>query len=131
MYFRTKNYMGLKNQELSFGVRTGKKCFIQASSCNLEPPDSSPTGSNWFFVGVLLNNTFWSTSLELRKPRPCAYKTFFMLNSAEHEISKLDKSNLINLLEKLLTCGHFHCFCLANQSFKFNLPNSLKDKSGF
>ena len=28
-----------------------------------------------------------------------AYKTFFMLNSAEHEISKLDKFNLINPLE--------------------------------
>ena len=63
--------------------------------------------------------------------RPHAYKTFFMLNSAEHEISKLDKSNLINLLEKLLTCEDFHCFCLSNQSFKFNLPYSLKDKLGF
>ena len=62
---------------------------------------------------------------------PRAYKTFFMLNSAEHEISKLDKSNLINLLEKRLTCGDFHCFCLSNQSFKFNLPYSLKDKLGF
>ena len=29
---------------------------------------------------------------------PHAYKTFFMLNSAEHEISKLDKSNLKNHL---------------------------------
>ena len=62
--------------------------------------------------------------------RPCAYKTFFMLNSAEHEISKLDKSILINLLEKILTCGDFHCFYLLNQSFKFNLPYSLKDKLG-
>ena len=53
---------------------------------------------------------------------PCAYKTFFMLNSAEYEISKLDKSNLINLLEKLLTFEDFHCFCLSNQSFKFSLP---------
>ena len=40
--------------------------------------------------------------------RPCAYKTFFMLNSAEHEISKMDKSNLINLLDNCLTCGDFH-----------------------
>ena len=63
--------------------------------------------------------------------RSCAYKTFFMLNIAEHEISKLDKSNLINLLEKLLTCGDFHCFCLSNQSFKSNRPYSLKDKLGF
>ena len=53
---------------------------------------------------------------------PCAYKTFFMLNSAEYEISKLDKSNLINLLGKLLTFEDFHCFCLSNQSFKFSLP---------
>ena len=29
---------------------------------------------------------------------PRAYKTFFMLNSAEHEISMLNKSNLIKLL---------------------------------
>ena len=62
--------------------------------------------------------------------RPCAYKTFFMLNSAELEISKLDKSNLINLLDKLLTSGDFHCFCLSNRSFKINLPHSLKDKLG-
>ena len=63
--------------------------------------------------------------------RPRAYKTFFMLNSAEHEILKLDKSNLINLLEKLLTCEDFHYFCLSNQSFKLNLPYSLKNKLGF
>ena len=42
------------------------------------------------------------------KSWPRAYKNFFMLNSAEHEISKLDKSNLINLLERVLTC-----FCLS------------------
>ena len=65
------------------------------------------------------------------KPRPRAYKTFFMLNSAEHEISKLDKSNLINLLEKLLTCEDFQCFCLSNQGFKFSLPYILKDKLSF
>ena len=58
--------------------------------------------------------------------RPRAYETFFMLNSAKHEISKLDKSNLINLLERRLTCRDFHCFCLSNQSFKFNFPYSLK-----
>ena len=65
------------------------------------------------------------------KPRLCAYKTFFMLNSADNEISKLDKSNLINLLEKLLTCKDFHCFCLSNQKFKFNLSYILKDKLSF
>ena len=54
-----------------------------------------------------------------------------MLNSAECEVSKLDKSNLINLLQKLMTCGDFHCFCLANQSFKSKLSYSLKDKAGF
>ena len=63
--------------------------------------------------------------------RPCAYKTFFMLHSAEHEISKLDKSNLINLLQKLLTCKDFHCFCLSNQNFTFNIPDILKDKLSF
>ena len=65
---------------------------------------------------------------EVLLTRPCAYKTFFMLNSAEHEISKLDKSSLINLLEKLLTCKDFHCFRPLNQNFKFNLPYILKDK---
>ena len=64
-------------------------------------------------------------------PRPYAYKTFFMLNSAEHEISKLNKSNLINLLEELLTYEDCHSFCLLNQSFKYNLPYSLNDKLGF
>ena len=54
-----------------------------------------------------------------------------MLYSDENEISKLDKSNLMNFLEKLLTCGDFHCFCPSNQNFKFNLPYSLKDKLGF
>ena len=33
------------------------------------------------------------------RTRPCDYKKLFVLNSAEHEISKLDKSNLINVLE--------------------------------
>ena len=51
-----------------------------------------------------------------------------MLNSAEHEIPKLDKSNLINLLEKLLICEDSHCFCQSNQSFEFNLPYIPKDK---
>ena len=69
------------------------------------------------------------------KTRPCAYKSFFILNSAEHEISKLDNPNLINLWKKLLTCADFHGFCLSNQSFKFNIPYfnipySLKDKLG-
>ena len=49
--------------------------------------------------------------------RPRTYKTSFVLNSAEHGISKLDKFNLINLLEKPLTCGDLHCFCLSNQNF--------------
>ena len=53
-----------------------------------------------------------------------------MLNSAEHEISKLDESNLINVLEKLLTCKDFQ-LCLSNQSFKFNLLYILKDKLSF
>ena len=59
---------------------------------------------------------------------PRAYKTFFMLNSAEHEISMLDKTNLIDLLDKLLACGDTDYFCRSNQSFKFNLPYSLKHK---
>ena len=42
-------------------------------------------------------------------------KLFFMLNSAEHEISKLDKSKLINHFGKLLTCGDFHRFCLSHE----------------
>ena len=46
-------------------------------------------------------------------------------------IKSLHKSNLINLLEKLLTFKDFHCFCLSNKNFKFNLPYILKDKSSF
>ena len=46
-------------------------------------------------------STEFSEDLHCRhvETRPRAYKTFFVLNSAEHEISKLDKSNLINVLE--------------------------------
>ena len=62
---------------------------------------------------------------------PCAYKTFFMLNSAEHEISMLSKSNLVNLLDKLLACGDTYYFCQSNQSFEFNLQYSLKHKLDF
>ena len=41
---------------------------------------------------------------------PHDYKSFFMLDSAEHEISMLDKSHLINLLEELSIYRKFHCF---------------------
>ena len=43
-----------------------------------------------------------------------------MLNSAEHEISMLDKSHLTNLLEELLIYRKFNCFCLSTQTFKFD-----------
>ena len=59
------------------------------------------------------------------KPWPHDYKSFFMLNSAEHEISMLDKSHLINLLEELLIYRKFHCFCLSNETFKFELSYTL------
>ena len=62
---------------------------------------------------------------------PCAYENFLMLNSAEHEISKLDKSNLIKLFEKFFTFADLYCFYLSNKSFEFNLPYSFKDKLGF
>ena len=65
------------------------------------------------------------------KPWPHAYKTFFMLNSAEHEISMLNKSNLIHVLESLLTFGDFRCFYLSNQSFKFDFSYYLKHKWDF
>ena len=35
------------------------------------------------------------------------YKSFFMLNSTEHEISMLDKTHLINPLEELLSIANF------------------------
>ena len=54
------------------------------------------------------------------------YKSFFMLNSAEHEMSMLDKSHLINPLEELLIYRKFHCFCLSNQTFKFDFSYTLK-----
>ena len=49
---------------------------------------------------------------------PLIIKFFFMLNSSEHEISMLDKSHLINLLEELLIKSKFHYSCLSNQTFK-------------
>ena len=54
-----------------------------------------------------------------------------MLSSAEHEISMLDKSHLINLLEKLLIYRKFRCFCLSNQTFKFDLSYTLKHQCDF
>ena len=83
------------------------------------------------FISMRKKRSSVSEHPRFPKSRPRAYETFFILNSAEHEISKLDKSNLINRLERHLTCRDFHCFCLSNQSFKFNLPYSLKDKLGF
>ena len=62
---------------------------------------------------------------ELLWPRPHDYKKFFMLNSAEHEISMLGKSHLINLLDKLFIYRKFHCFCLSNETFKFELSYTL------
>ena len=57
---------------------------------------------------------------------PHDYKRFFMLNSAEHEISMFDKSHLINLLDELLIYRKFHCFCPSNQTFKFDFSYTLK-----
>ena len=57
---------------------------------------------------------------------PHDYKRFFMLNSAEHEISMLDKSHLINLQHELLIYRKFHCFCPSNQTFKFDFAYTLK-----
>ena len=53
-------------------------------------------------------------------------KSFFMLNWAEHEISMLDKSCLINLLEELFIYKEFHCFCPSNQTYKFDFLYTLK-----
>ena len=60
------------------------------------------------------------------KPWPRDYKSLFMLNSAEHEISMLDKSRLINLLEELLIYRKFHCFYISNQTFEFDFSYTHK-----
>ena len=62
---------------------------------------------------------------------PHDYKSFFMLNSTEHEISMLDKSHLVNLLEALLIYRKFHRFCLSNQTFKFDFSYNLKHQWDF
>ena len=54
-----------------------------------------------------------------------------MLNSTEHEILILDKSHLINLLDELFIYRKFHCFCLSNQSFKFDFSYTLKHQRDF
>ena len=59
------------------------------------------------------------------------YKSFFALNSAEHEISMLDKPRLINLLEELLIYGKFRCFYLSNQTFKFDFSYTHKHQRDF
>ena len=56
-----------------------------------------------FHMSIPFYKTFllvlsWRSSVKA-KVRPCAYKAFFMLDSAEHEISMLNNSNLINLQE--------------------------------
>ena len=48
---------------------------------------------------------------------PVLIKLFFMLNSAEQEISKLDKSNLINLLEKTFDLWRFPLFLTIKSKF--------------
>ena len=59
--------------------------------------------------------------------RPCAYKTFFVLNSTKHEISKVDKSNLIqcHVLEQLLVFGD-SCLCMSNHSLIFKFTCTFK-----
>ena len=43
-----------------------------------------------------------------------------MFNPVEHEISMLDKSHLVKLLDELLINRKYQCFCLSNQTFKFD-----------
>ena len=61
----------------------------------------------------------------VRSTGPMIINVFFMLNSADHEILMLDKS-LINLLEEFLICRKFHCFCLSNQTLKFDFSYTLR-----
>ena len=63
-----------------------------------------------FVQCFIIKNFSVFASLSQCYSRVRAYKTFFMLNSPEHEISKLDESNFINLLGQLLTCGDFQFF---------------------
>ena len=51
-------------------------------------------------LGRLLRNATGTRVCD-RTVRPHDHKSFFMLSSAEHEISMLDKSHSINLLEEL------------------------------
>ena len=76
--------------------------------------------------------TFLQTvQIQKRAAWPHNYKSFFMLNSAEHEISMLDKYHLINLLEELLIYRKFHCFSLSNQTFRFDFSYTLKHQRDF
>ena len=65
------------------------------------------------------------------EPRPHDYKRFFVLSSAEHEILMLDKSRSLNLLDEVLISRKFHCFCLSNQTFKFDFLYTLKHQWDF
>ena len=122
----------LKDSFLGMGILWEKrKMLVTSIFCVLCTMPTLTTLRKKDFEIVVMSSIFFLFSCFLPNIWPCAYKTFFMLNSAEHEISKLDKSNLINLLEKLLTCKDFSCFCPSNQSFKFNLPYILKDELSF
>ena len=81
-----------------------------------------------FQCNIAITNFLVSHTFEIR---PHDYKSFFMLSSAEHGISMLDKSHLINFLEELLIYTKFHCLCLSNQTFKFNFSYTLKHQWDF
>ena len=76
------------------------------------------------------NKHFWQLD-KCIYPGPMIIKSFFMLNSAEHEISMLDKSHLITFLGELLIDRNFHRFCLSNQTFKFDFSYTLKHQWDF
>ena len=88
-------------------------------------------GIVWERVKNISRNIFNLINPFPNKPWPHDYKSFFMLISAEREISMLDKSHLINLLEELLIYRKFHCFCLSYQTFKIDFLYTLKHQWDF
>ena len=54
-----------------------------------------------------------------------------MLNSAEHEISMLDKSHLINPLGELLIYRKIYCFFQSNQNLSSHTLSGINETVKF
>ena len=102
--------------------------MLSYSSVNQYYIKHSFQATGWFPANPSSNQIDSSVRLNAlpNKPWPHDYKNVFMLNSADHEISMFDKSNMINLLEEILIYRKFHCFSLSNQTFKFDFSYTPK-----